>query len=292
MEYEVDGKTLRKISLEFRSLASRLLSSDVDDSSANLQRLIAFIDSNELISSFVQGFALLPEVDAYQLKKGEERGGGGRWNIPVAKDLEIGCTYVLLKWAVEEKREYTDLAWGYSHGSRFQDHVDGFNRSVVNPFVAHIVEYLHKLMIDSGLDESGKTTVHVTQGSAYIAGSVNQSMLSLGSATISGSTIGISTKEQLKEVLLSLRDDLATIEPQKRDEVGKAIEILVGSAEGEQITKAELVQSIELIGKSSPSMRQKLEDVASNALGGLAGTAIIEAIKFAFDIAVKSVSGQ
>ena len=176
MDYEVDRKTLQKVSNEFRNVASRLLSSDMRDSSKNLERLMAFIDTNPLVSSFIQKYASLPEVETYELKQGQRSG----WNIPVEKSLEIGCTYWLLKYAADEKRDYQQLSFGYSTSTNFQDNADAFNKSVVNPFINYIVEYLQNLMIDAGMNEASTTTVHISEGSNYFAGDIHQSMLAMG----------------------------------------------------------------------------------------------------------------
>jgi hypothetical protein len=281
MEYRIDRKSLQKIALEFRNVASRLISSRIEDSTANLRRFIALIDNNPLIFDFVNQYATLPEVASYELKQAQR----GTWNIPIEKPQEIGCTYVLLKHAVTEEWDYRKLALGYSHSSKYQDQIDMFNKSVVQPFVGYIVEYLQGLMIDAGMSETDTTTVHISAGANYFAGDVHGSMLAIGGSSISESSINNEAPVDLARIMESLRDDLSEVLPKQKLQVEEAIDVLVRSASGEEVSRIALAQSVEVIGKSSPSMRAKLENVAANALGGLASHGIIAAIQFVYGLA-------
>lgn len=65
MEIQVDRKALRKLSGEFRSIASRLIRCEFEDSDDNLKRFMAFIESNPIIRSFIDDEVAAVDISKY-----------------------------------------------------------------------------------------------------------------------------------------------------------------------------------------------------------------------------------
>lgn len=282
MEYKIDRKSLQKISMEFRSVASRLIGCHFDESEPNLKRLMLFIEGNPLIKDYIhQQLQLVDEP----LKLYKEQ---MRWVIPIDKPKEIVYTYTLLKNASDNATDYTELSDGYALGSAsLQDELDGFNKSVVQPFINHIVDYLQILMLDAGIYETNTTTVNISDGGNYFAGNIHQSMVAIGGSTITDSTIKVNSEDDLLGIIKSLESHLSDVEESDKARVQEALQVLVQSVSGRDVPKAELAKNVEIVGNASPTLRTKLEDVAANAIGALTSHGLITAIQFIYAVSSK-----
>lgn len=158
-EYIIEEKELKKISLGFRRVASRLLNTEFRDGINNLKRFINYIDSTTIIKDFIEKNTV-KEYDIEQIIKA--RGFNEKFNIPCEKEEEISFTYQLLKYMVENVNDYGAFAMGYSFSNKFQDMADSFNDEVVKPFVNHIIEYLEVIKIDMGIDEKAKIDISIS----------------------------------------------------------------------------------------------------------------------------------
>ena len=73
-----------------------------------------------------------------------------------------------------------------------------------------------------------------------------------------------------------------------RMKLRKPLSLLIRASEGEEAGKSKLVRSVEIISENSSKMKQRLESIAANAIGGLATHGVVTAIQFVHDIASKA----
>jgi hypothetical protein len=279
MEVQIDRKELKKVSGEFRTVASRLLSTSPDDSASNLRRFITFIENNAVIHGFLEQKLEKVDAAALHIKKLDDR----RWNVPTDADEEVVYVYSLLKFCdnAENKLNYYTMSMYYHpSSSKYQDHMNAFNKSVVLPFISQIEQYLRGLMIDAGEHDEDRTGVHVSNGSVYIAGNAQGSNLAAGSASISESTASYTDARHLVEGVSKLREYMDGVPDDKKQEVEEAIDVLVTSASGEIVPKSVIAAKVELVGNSSSQMQKHLTALAVGAGGSVASHGIIQAIQF------------
>lgn len=281
-EIQVDRKALRKVSNEFRGAASRLLNGGFQDSDANLQRFIAYIEKNSIIYGFLEQEMGKVDVSSYPpVQKVDD----SRWNVPTDPSAEVVYVYSLLRGSVrgESGYDYLNLSMYYHpNSSKFQDHVDVFNRSVVLPFINHIEQYLQGLMIDAGIHDRDSTSVNVSSGGMYVGGNAQGSILAAGTASVSESTATYTDTESLVKGVGKLREYMDDVPEHKRREAGEALDVLVASASGETVPKTVLAEKVELLGNNSSRMKEHLIALTLNASGGVASHLIIQAINYVF----------
>lgn len=282
MEVQVDRKALRKVSSEFRGAASRLLNGGVRDSDANLQRFMAYIEKSPIIRGFLEQEMRKVDPNNYPpLHKSNDH----RWNVPTDPSAEVVYVYSLLRACArgEEGFSYLSMSLHYHRGSsKYQDHVDAFNRSVVLPFINHIEQYLQGLMIDAGIHDRDSISVNVSSGGMYVGGNAQGSILAAGSASVSESTATYTDTESLVEGIGKLHEYMDDVPEDKKQEAGEALDVLVASASGETVPKTVLAEKVEILGNNSSQMKEHLIALALNAGGGVASHLIIQAINYVF----------
>lgn len=282
MEVQVDRKALRKVSNEFRGAASRLLNGGFQDSDANLQRFMAYIENNAIIYGFLEQEIKKVDVGSYPPM---ERGEDYRWNVPTDPSAEIVYVYSLLRASAQGEKGfgYLNISRLYNRSSsKYQDYVDAFNKSVVLPFINHIEQYLQGLMIDAGIHDRDSTSVHVSNGGMYVGGNAQGSILAAGTASVSDSTAAYTDASSLVEGVGKLRDYMGDVPDDRRQETGEALDVLVTAASGEIVPRAVLAEKVELLGNNSSRMKEHLMALAMNAGGGVASHLIIQAISYVF----------
>lgn len=281
MEVQVDRKALRKLSGEFRSIASRLLRCEFHDSDDNLKRFIRFIESNPVIRSFIDEEVATIDVSKYPLL---QRDNNHRWNIPTDPSAEFVYVYSLLRLTDEGAHNfsYQSISSFYDRrsSSKIQDSVDAFNKSVVLPFIQRIERHIQNLMTDAGMNDSDKVSVQVSDGSVYVAGSIQGSNVAAKDASVADSTATYSESRSLVDGVTELRSFLNDVPVEQREEAEGAIEVLVKSASGEEIAKPVLAEKVDLLARLSPQMKNHLANLLVNAGGSVAAHLVIQTIMF------------
>lgn len=161
MVYEITKNELKKLSLNFRNIASRLLNTDYLYGMENLKRFIDHIENTPLIFNFISNNNKT-EYDIKKIIKDME--WNSLYSLPNEKEDEIAFIYQLLKYGLDNYNRYFILAKNYEPGGNFQVKTDSFNKNVVLPFVQHIISYFDELIIDMGLDEKKSTHIEVSGG--------------------------------------------------------------------------------------------------------------------------------
>ena len=186
-EIKLTKTELRKISLEFRTVASRLLRTEWKQGQSNLKRFIISIEEDKIINEFIQ------EHNKYEFEDINSE-QNIEYIIPDDnKSKEISYVYQLLKKCLEESEQKEKRIGGYLGTCQryirkgFQESVDSFNKDVVWPFVTYIENYLTNLQIDMGDDDQTKVSIQVhgnnygnNLGNIMSETNINQSKSSIG----------------------------------------------------------------------------------------------------------------
>jgi len=198
----MNKKELNKLAREFRMYGSRLLSTKYGNGMSDLNRFLNFIESNEIINSFI----LKNNIHQYDMNTiCNSRGWHDKYDLPIEKDNEIAFIYQLLKYGQSNFRDYTALSNGYGSGKKFQDHMDAFNNEVVKHLVDYIREYLEDLLIDSedkSNDDSSEKRIFISYSWANkdIADLVDEDFQNLG-YTLTRDERDIKYKDSIKEFM-------------------------------------------------------------------------------------------
>ncbi len=149
MESNIDVKALKKISLNYRVAASRLLKTNFEDGMANLKRFLLFIDNQPIIKKFIDDNFF--EFDVEKEVRECETSYNLLYSIPTEPLNELSFVYQILKYYSENYNNYLDpIPEAYSRDRSLQKHVDEFNKRVVMPFVNLINTFLEELYIEGG----------------------------------------------------------------------------------------------------------------------------------------------
>lgn len=159
----IDKKQLKIISLDFRTIANRLINCHWQTGMDLLKKFIMFIDSNEIINEYIQSF-----VDPDDFKDYKYQTGTVYYSMGDSKQEEISFTYQLLKYAAYNCKSdfYHSLARGYAKETN--DAVKEFCTRIILPFVNYIEGYLTEIGIQMGYDENTQFTINVTGGSPQL----------------------------------------------------------------------------------------------------------------------------
>lgn len=144
----IDKKQLKIISMEFRTIANRLITCNHQTGMALLKKFMVYIDENEIVSEYIKQYVNPDDFEPV------ERGTCFS-SMGDTKQEEISYTYQYLKYAVENYHNiYHDMAFGYAREAN--DAVKEFCNRIVLPFVNYIEGYLTEIGIQMGYDEDKK----------------------------------------------------------------------------------------------------------------------------------------
>ena len=189
----IDKKKLKIISLDFRTIANRLINCHWQTGMDLLRKFISYIDTNEVISDYVQSYVNPDDFKDYKYQSGIVYVSMGD-----SKQEEISFTYQFLKYAVDNCKSdmYHDLAWGYAKEPN--DAVKEFCTRIILPFVNYIEVYLTEIGIRMGYDENTQYTINV------IGGNPQLNIASGNSEIVATQNIGIDIK-QLENIIDEIR---------------------------------------------------------------------------------------
>ncbi len=194
----IDKKQLKILSLEFRTIANRLINCHWQTGLDLLTKFISYIDDNEIIRDYVQSYVNPDDFKDYTYRPNMIFCSMGE-----TKQKEISFTYQFLKYIVNncQSNFYRDFAHGYAQGAN--DSVKEFCNRIILPFVNYIEGYLTEIGIQMGYDENTQFTINVSGGNPQL-NIVNGK----GELTATQS-IGIDTK-QLECIIEEIRNTIST----------------------------------------------------------------------------------
>lgn len=154
MEYKITRGEIKKLSREFRVSASELFRGSPHGMSS-LRRFIKFIEDDPIIYDFLSKNQV-KQYDISLVIQSSQYGNIG-YELPDSREEEISFTYQLLKYGLENFRDYYrfPMSVGGYPGSKITTQVEGFNKAIVLSFTNRIEGYLNAMLIDLG-DEDQK----------------------------------------------------------------------------------------------------------------------------------------
>ena len=190
----IDKKQLKIISLEFRTIANRLINCHWQTGMDFLKKFITYIDTNEIIRDYIQSYVNPDDFKDYKYQTGIVYSSMGD-----SKQEEISFTYQFLKYAVDNCKSdiYHSLAWGYAKEAN--DAVKEFCTRIILPFVNYIEGYLTEIGIQMGYDENTQFTINVTGGNPQL------NIASGNSEITATQNIGIDVN-QLEKIMDEIRE--------------------------------------------------------------------------------------
>lgn len=147
---------LKKLLNRYNSNCNRLLQSDPNDFIGNLKRFIAFLDTTEIIGTFIQ-LCGESELDMEsEFKEVLNSYGKCTFLTGDTDEEEIRNVYVTLKYLSQNyERIPLGLFYSYKNGSdHYSDMLKNFNSRFTMVLIRHIENYLKEIGIEMGLDEN------------------------------------------------------------------------------------------------------------------------------------------
>jgi len=225
VEIKLSKQELQKISLDFRTVANRLIRTRHEDGISNLKRFIKHLDSNPIINKFIQ------QHNSHQFNIESIISNYPYLNNPIPDESEaeeISFIYQILKYALK-KYDYSD---GYlhfagafcGHSGKIQEILDRLNSIMILPFYNYIANYISKLQIDMGDDENARTIIQV-QGDNYgnnLGFIMNEMNIDQSNSSIG---VGVNQGEISAEKLAGIINETEKASLDK-DEIIKLVEVL------------------------------------------------------------------
>lgn len=177
MMEQIKRNELKKISREFRTLASRVLNAHFKEINVRIKMLIDYIDGTPLLKNYID--SLHQESDMEEALNAVV-GSYGRLALDTGDtpQKEVNSVYQALSYIAKHQDFPTSrLGQFYATSTKYQDMVEEFGSRVVNPFVDEIDDFLVEVSTDMGLDETKSFHVTVNGGSVQVNVANDQSQL-------------------------------------------------------------------------------------------------------------------
>ena len=166
---EISKKELKKTSRRFRCLASNVINAHYTEVNFKIKIFIDYIDQTEVISDYVKSVLVIQDELENDLKAIAGSYGGQVLAKGTSSEEEVSNIYQVLKYISEHGDFQTsNLGWGYTTSSNYQDMVKNFGERIVLPLESQINEYLMDIATDMGYDEENKFMITVNGGVAQV----------------------------------------------------------------------------------------------------------------------------
>ncbi|MFD1735408.1 hypothetical protein ACFSCX_02415 [Bacillus salitolerans] len=228
-EIQLSEKEYKKLSLNFRKVASRFLNSDINEAKDNLDRFLIFIEECPTIKKFILNNNNMT-FDIEEILR--NRDYNDYIKLPIRTSEEIAFIFQMLNYISINNINYHGLVAGY--GRKFQESCENFHNQTVKPLVDHIVSYLGEMAIDMELDKRSTTQFNIGD----FRGQLNHAE---GQASISANqTYNENKVEELKDIAQkfaqALMEDTSIPDQDKVDTV-ELVEAAVQEVESEKPKK-------------------------------------------------------
>ena len=176
MSEQYNKKELKKQSRDFRSIASRTLTSDFQMFGDNLKRLITFIDSNKVIKNYIE--SCIDEKDNFNVENDVNQVCScynHLFESYIGERQEVSYIYQILKYIVENNKDCRSYTKSYSSSGQYQDKLKSFCDNVIEPFINYIDSNYERIFIEMGLDE--ETNYYITNNGGQVNISKDNSVI-------------------------------------------------------------------------------------------------------------------
>lgn len=216
---------IQDISSEFRNVARRLCRTDYSQCDANLKRFMSVIQTQELISDFINRYNTHP-YDIQTIVR--SRDWLDPFGISPVVDEEISLEVQMLTYAVEQfDGDFTRLYGTHyytSAKSTVNDEMRKFIEHVIDPLIDHIGEYLRQYYEKIVRMEEKDKPVAQTGITA------NNSTVVIGSKVDGNISTQVSidnyTKTDAEELIATIRDTLQLEELENQDDITKILKLI------------------------------------------------------------------
>lgn len=139
----MDIKQINKLSRDFRTNSSRLLSTKFGSEQTDLSRFLLFIENSTLIMKFINE-CTVETINFEEIIR--QKGWNDKLVLPLDTKEEVSYIFQLLKY-IEAHNAFIHVSMGYGSGNKYQDHIDAFNHQVTVQLVNHIREYFEDIIV-------------------------------------------------------------------------------------------------------------------------------------------------
>lgn len=250
----IDKKELKQTSYEFRSKSSRLLSSNYDSFTRDLDRFINFVENEELIYNFIRSFAM----DNFNIEDRikEDINNNNKFNIGDTEKEEIYTIYYFLKYCIEKSGIPFSILMKYGNGSnKYNDMIKNFNDEVSLILINHIEDYLNMIKMEMGYDEEMKYNIHM--------GNNGQVNIAEDKSTINA--VQNNNSNDLEELSKEIKEILRDIDLDKeiKENIEDNVEVLESELLEEKPRKGFIRTAIDGLQNSLPNIKDHIELTAN-----------------------------
>lgn len=204
-----DVKELKRISLEFRRLASNLLGTGYETADISLYRFKEYIDNTIIINDILQNKIKNVEIDFKECFPIESND----WcsvHIPREENKHIKAIYDLIEYIVSNNIQLLGISASYYCSSRkFVDIIQNFLNLTIKPLIDYIVDELSKQILLEERINMPTVNLNHTQNSTV--------SLAFGSQQMVTSSINIENVEDIHKIIEDIKKELEIIEMDKED---------------------------------------------------------------------------
>lgn len=163
---KIDKKELKRISYDFRSLASRIIGANYNEVASIMAMFIAYIDRTPLLFNYINSLPKTASAEQIEKDLDEVSASHGRKMLSTgaSPEEEVSYIYALFKILTSHQDGIYALGYGYCHSNNFQDMTKAFGNNIVLPFVNNVLGYLVHIGIDIGMDETNTFNITVNGG--------------------------------------------------------------------------------------------------------------------------------
>ncbi|BCN31924.1 hypothetical protein bsdtb5_32190 [Anaeromicropila herbilytica] len=220
----IDKKTLKIISLEFRTIANRLINCNHQTGMGLMKQFLDYIEGNDIIHEYIIGFVKSDDFEPVERRTCFTSIGDN-------KQEEISFVYQYIRYAVENFNNiYYDMAMGYAREAN--DAVKEFCNRIILPFVNYIEGYLTEIGIKMGYDEDVKYMIHVSGGVAQVNVANDSGIVN---ATQNNGTCS----QDLEKLIFKLMDTIPKdLSEEDRNQITESIEVIREESQSETPRKS------------------------------------------------------
>ncbi len=139
-------KELRKISLQYRTLAAQMLKIDSQEEKGCIQAFFNYITATPVLHDYISS-CHKEEIDFNALFMAH--GNRGRLVLPADQKELIDFEYQLMQYILENKKQLFWYGNPYTSSNKFTDLISAFVRKVFEPFVVALRSYLEICLLDA-----------------------------------------------------------------------------------------------------------------------------------------------
>ncbi len=220
---EYTSNQLQEISSDFRAIARRLSRTDYSQCDANLKRFMSYVDSNDLIKSFIDTHNIQTYDVATIIK---QRHWLDPFEISPVFEEEISFSIQMLQYAVNNfDGDFTRLYGTYHYTaskSTVNDEMRKFIEHLIDPLIDYICEYIRKCY-EKALEKEGKsnhlggTSINATNSTVLVGSPV------AGNVTNEVAITEV-VKNDAQDLLLAIKEAMIELDIPTRTEIEELLE--------------------------------------------------------------------